>query len=688
MEFSVVTQNAFLSAAGLSFALTLALLLLTFRSKYHWSLPLAAFVQTLWLVTLAGVNQWFQINLKILLFAEALHYSLWLLALIQVTQQFSPKILPGSYKYSVMSICFIAILLTGTNTQIDILGSTPATLVLWQGIFLSIAGLLAVEQLYRNVLNLRFIKLLCIGLGVCFAFDAYLFSQNLVFTKLGPDFWQIRAAVSMATSVLLALGALTFNHEEQQSVRLSLSRPVAFYTTSLSIAGMMLCVLAIGGYYVQIKGGNWGTIIYTLILVGGLLIIAFTFISRTLRENLNVWINKHLFSHKYDYRAEWLKLINQLSQPTEPEEVPSLAINVVSDVFKCHGGALWLMRGKVLVPVKQVHMGINIANAFEPDDSRFTKALREEEWVFCPKSSDPELSQRNEYLPDWILDIENLWLILPLLSETHLVGFMALAEPKTGASLNWEDLDLLKTVGRQVAAFLKRHEQSEQLTESRQFDAFNKLSAFVMHDLKNLIAQQSLVVKNAEKHKDNPAFVEDAIQTVSNSVARMSNLLRKLQHNEPESVKTLTLQDVLIEAVSRCQKSSPAAKLGPVDPGIKIKADFDSLTMVFTHIIQNAQDATPAEGYVDIDTRNEKDNVVISIEDNGIGMDDEFINERLFKPFETTKSGKGMGIGVYQAKEYTQNLGGTISVESSPGEGTTFIITLPILKTSHQTTED
>ncbi len=679
MEFSNVTQTAFACACALSIALTVALTYISFQSKYHWSLPVAAGAQTLWLLSIAGVNSWHNPDLDIILFTETLHYTLWLLALVNITQQFSPRLLPGIYKYGVVIGSIFIILLTGANAFFGFLSINLQKLILWQGIVLSIVGLLAVEQLYRNVINLRFVKLLCITLGVVFSFDAYLFSQNLVLAELESDFWQVRAAVALATSVLLALGALIFNHEEFQSARLTLSRPVAFYTTSLSLAGAMLSILAIGGYYVQIYGGDWGTVIYTLLLVFGLLILAFAFLSRSFRENLNVWINKHLFSHKYDYRAEWLKLIDKLSQPTEPREVPSLSISVVADVFKCHGGALWLSQGKILVPVRQYNMNMDISDAFEPETSPFCRALKDEEWIFSLNTTDTEMTRHNEVLPQFINNIEGIWLVLPLLSETHLVGFMALAQPAHSSALNWEDLDLLKTVGRQIAAFLKRHEQSEQLAESKQFDTFNKLSAFVMHDLKNLIAQQSLVVKNSEKHKDNPAFVEDAIQTVSNSVSRMNNLLRKLQHNEPESIKVLLIQEILIEAVSRCQKSTPTPKLGAINPEIKIKADFDSLVMVFIHIIQNAQDATHNEGYVDIRSESDRKNIVITIEDNGSGMDEEFIQERLFKPFETTKSGKGMGIGVYQAQEYTQNLGGTISVESSLGEGTTFTITLPTL---------
>jgi len=257
---------------------------------------------------------------------------------------------------------------------------------------------------------------------------------------------------------------------------------------------------------------------------------------------------------------------------------------------------------------------------------------------------------------------------------------MALTSPKGETALNWEDLDLLKTVGRQVANYLLRHEQTERLAEARQFDAFNKLAAYVMHDLKNLIAQQSLVVKNAEKHKDNPAFVDDAIQTITNSVARMNTLLRKLQRNEPESVRVLNLQEVMLEAVKRCQKSLPLPTLRNDLHSLRIKADWDALVMVFVHIIHNAQDATPNTGFIDIDVSLDNSMVNITIEDNGDGMDELFVRDRLFKPFDTTKTGKGMGIGVYQVRDNVQNLGGNLTVESTPSEGTTFTITLPVLQ--------
>ncbi|WP_045858052.1 XrtA/PEP-CTERM system histidine kinase PrsK [Teredinibacter purpureus] len=678
MEFSNVTQTAFASAALLFVIFAITLVIQHNKTRLHWSFPAAAFVHVAWLSAIPLLQHFPSLESTHLLCIESLHYAAWLYALVRNTEVFCSNSLPRIYKYSIyfaaIAALVLAVYITSSTSDIAVL----ERFITWQGIIFSIAGLLGVEQLYRNVINYRLVKLLSLNLSIIFIFDAYLFSQNLIFLELNADLWQARAAVSMATSIFMTIGVMALNMPAMQSAKITFSRPVAFYTTSLTIAGALLTILAAGGYYVELYGGSWGTVIYTLLLAAGLISVSAVFSSRSVREKMKVLINKHLFSHKYDYRAEWLKLINQLSQPTAPEEIHSRAIMVVADLFKSDGGALWLKRGKVLAPVQQVKVSMDISDMIEPDSSPFSRELAQE-WVFSPNTSSVALAQNNETLPEWMQEIRNAWMVMPLLNENSLVGFIVLTVPQDRTTLNWEDLDLVKTVGRQVASYLERHEQSELLAESRQFDAFNKLSAYVMHDLKNLIAQQSLVVKNAEKHKDNPAFIEDAINTINNSVTRMSNLLRKLQQNESEDITTMPIKQVLIEAVKRCQKSSPSPTLRSVSPDWRVKADLDSLVMVFTHIIQNAQDATDGEGFIDISTELDGNLLCVYIEDNGSGMDIDFIQSRLFKPFETTKTGKGMGIGMYQAKEYAQSLGGNVAVESSPGEGTTFIITIPLL---------
>lgn len=680
MEFDSVTQIAYISACVLSLFLTSIFTVQVLLNRLHWSMILAATLQTLWLLFI-GLYDHLGRPSQFLPLMESLHFCGWIFAVTQTTQFYCKNCLPKYYQPGIYSFCGL-VLLINCAVAINLI-AVPGiyNLLIWQGIIFAILGLFNVEQLYRNVIAIRLIKLICLNLAAVFIYDVYFFSQSLVQPNLGTGFFQIRAAVIMVTSLFMGVAAVTLGHHRDQPARLSLSRPVVFYTTSLTLAGALLAIIALGGYYVQSYGGEWGAVAYSFLLITAVLTISFVFASQKLRERLTVLINKHLFSHKYDYRSEWLKLIERLSQPTSQEDVHYHALNAVSSIFKSRGGALWLRRGKVFVPVYQNNIKINIQEAIEPDSSAFTQALERSEWVFLPSSTnlaDP-LSQYNEYLPKWAERIDKVWLILPLLIETKLIGFMVLTAPSGDASLNWEDLDLLKTVGRQVANYLERHEQAEQLAEVRQFDAFNKLAAYVMHDLKNLIAQQSLVVKNAEKHKDNPAFVEDAIQTINHSVTRMNTLLHKLQRKETETVRVLNLQEVLVEAVRRCQKSQPLPTLRSDNEDLRVKADWDSLLMVFVHLIHNAQDATSGNGFIDVAVSFENNHALVTIEDNGEGMDAEFIRDRLFRPFDTTKSGKGMGIGVYQARDYVQSLGGSLSVESTLGEGTTFTLALPIV---------
>ena len=157
----------------------------------------------------------------------------------------------------------------------------------------------------------------------------------------------------------------------------------------------------------------------------------------------------------------------------------------------------------------------------------------------------------------------------------------------------------------------------------------------------------------------------------------MSNLLRKLQQQETTEVESLQLHKILIDAVKKCQENRPSPSLRLENQSVKIDADRDHLTMILANIIKNAQEATASSGFVDVTLREADKNAIITVEDNGAGMDNDFIQNRLFKPFDTTKSGKGMGIGVYQTREFVAGLGGRVEVESVVGEGTTFTITIP-----------
>lgn len=688
-----VTELAYFCTSLISCLFALVVIIKHNKLNTGLTFSLAAIVNTVWSFSIAYFDpiNYAEASISVsntnivlrqlewLFIVETLRYSMWLIALTKTAQRHCSNCIPAKLRYIFYIAGIISPLVALIVAQLDYTELYAIKMLAWSGILLSILCLLTLEQLYRNMSHNRLMRLVWLALSFNFIFDAFLFSQNLIILSLSPQLWQVRASVALVTFTFMTIAVLTMHHNSQKRANIAFSQPAVFYTTSMTIAGLILIVLAVGGYYVRLNDASWINVFYSAVLTIGLVTIAVLFSSDKVRRRLNVFLSKHLFNYKYDYRTEWLKLIRLLSQPSELHEYPHRALFASADLFRCDQGVLWQKKGSVYSPT--VHLNLDSTQQLkdEPISTGFAETLATG-WIFSPSSTDPEMHKNDGVLPEWIEQFSEVWLIFPLPIEDDITGFIALAKPRDNDSPNWEDLDLAKTVGRQIANHLLRHEQSELLAQARQFETFNKLSAFVMHDLKNLIAQQSLVVKNAEKHKDNPAFVDDAINTIKNSVDRMNNLLRKLRQNEPEETKVLQAKELLVEAVRRCQKHFPSPTLMDVDQNLHVKADFDSLVMVFTHLIHNSQDATPANGFIDIYVQEEGGYCSIVIEDNGEGMSEEFIRTKLFQPFESTKSGKGMGVGVYQAREYIESLGGEITVKSAIGQGTKFTLKIPTVQ--------
>ncbi len=275
---------------------------------------------------------------------------------------------------------------------------------------------------------------------------------------------------------------------------------------------------------------------------------------------------------------------------------------------------------------------------------------------------------------------ERMWLIAPLICEGSLIGFVAITHPLADTPLTWEEIDLLRAAGRQVASFLAFEQAAKRLAEAHQFEAMNRMSAIIMHDLRHLIAQQALVVQNAARHRGNPEFFDDAILTIDNSVKRMTRLMDELRSGVTRGGEAhrAELNEICAEAVRRCADAVPKPLLEVRDRGIEVIVNRERLLQVLEHMIRNAQQATPQEGSVTVSVRQVGQQAILEVVDTGCGMDQQFIRDRLFRPFDTTKGEQGFGIGAYQAREFARKCGGGVEVESAPGKGTRFIIRLPL----------
>jgi putative PEP-CTERM system histidine kinase len=457
---------------------------------------------------------------------------------------------------------------------------------------------------------------------------------------------------------------------------------VVFYTTTFIAVGVYLVVMALAGYVIRDLGGSWGRVGQILFFTGAAVVLVFLTASSALRRHATVFISKHFYSNKYDYRIEWLRFIQTLSSRTD-EDIRRTSVRAVAQIFDSPGGILFLsdQQAREFVPVMAWPIRLESVAGIAPisANSELVQFVRQKQWIIDLEEYRrlPDVYQNIE-LPGWLPQNPALRIISPLLELDRLFGFFVLYDPPPPFVLMYEDRDLLKTVGRHVATQLAQHDADRRLAESRQFEAYNRLTAFMMHDLKNSVAQLQLLVRNAERHKHNPDFIDDAIGTIDNTVDRMTRLIEQLSHAATDApTQTIRLDDLVRNTVDRCSLRPPLPELQAGAEPILIKADLQRLSAVVEHVIRNAQDASPG-GSVSIELRTAGSDAVLTVSDDGKGMDAEFVRERLFRPFDSTKGSKGMGIGAYQTREYVQMLGGHVEVQSSPGQGTVFSITLPL----------
>ncbi|HEX7114280.1 MAG TPA: XrtA/PEP-CTERM system histidine kinase PrsK [Steroidobacter sp.] len=673
------------AAAALGFLLLTILLGTSWRGRgpgVH--LIVASAVTAAWAGVLATESYFGGMPFLLLYLLEIARDVAWLFALIAVAGVAAPRLLVKSARalaYILLLAPLPFFLLVGRN----FLDIEPALLLSRAGLALSLVALILLEQIYRNspLASRRTLKYFTIGVGILFAYDLFLYSQTELLRGVSIDAWNARGILNAMAVPMIAIAA---RRNPDWALDIFVSRQVVFYSTTFIAVGVYLVVMAIGGYYVRQIGGSWGDLGQIIFFAGAVVVLATLLASSTLRRYARVFISKHFYRNKYDYRVEWLRFIATLSSKEEGD-VRCTAVRAIAQVFSSPGGVLllrddsngqyvphagWPMRVEAVPGVASV-----------PGDDDLPRFLERTGWVVDTKEyrASPDVYGNIE-LPRWLRESEKLRIVCPLLHLDQLIGFIVLYDPPPPFEPTYEDRDLLKTLGRHVATQLAQHDADRKLAESRQFEAYNRLTAFMMHDLKNSIAQLKLIVANAERHKRNPEFIDDAIGTIANTAERMTRLIEQLRGSASQDrLVPVDIAAIASEAVSRCSQRQPCPVL-EASGQIHVRADPDRLTSIVEHVIRNAQDATPEEGSIRVSVTAAGGQAQVIVEDTGSGMAPEFLRDRLFRPFDSTKGAKGMGIGAYQVREYVRQLGGNVEVQSSPGQGTRFAINLPLAQTA------
>jgi putative PEP-CTERM system histidine kinase len=517
----------------------------------------------------------------------------------------------------------------------------------------------------------------CVAAVAVVGLQGYMFAMALLVEVVPNWVPMLRAAGLVSASVLLAY---CLHSNPQWSLAIFVSPQARVYAPRLfgAVASLALVLIGVPLFHSMADATvNWLAPAYVGGVGGILLLLLY---SEPLRAQLRVYVSKHFLPFRYDYREEWLRLIDTLASPGQDRPLPERAIQALAEIVSSPAGVLW-MRTSEDAPFQCLEAW----NTKLKTDATVSSSdpvivfMRERQWILDTAELDrqpklyPGLTR-----PVWLELFPDGLLIVPLISGETVIGFVVLFQSSSSFRLTFEEIDLLRTSGRQVAAHLAQYHADRQLSEARQFEAFNRLTAFVMHDLKNLIAQQSLMVQNAARHKDNPAFFEDAMATIENSVARMNKLLQQLQAGDASGpARLVKLNACVRDAVRKCEGREPVPVFNGADADVSAFVDGDRLTTILAHLIRNAQDATAGKGAVAIQMGSTESKVFVTVQDDGCGMEDEFVRHRLFRPFDTTKGSQGMGVGAYQAREFIVASGGLMQVESQPGVGTTIKIQLP-----------
>jgi putative PEP-CTERM system histidine kinase len=656
------------------------------RRSTDRTLLVASLASSCWLAVLAAQSLAIDVPFYIRYTFELIRNAAWfgvLYALLGI--RFVPTKKLGLTRY-IITICVLVLLalmlsLTlyqGLTKEYYVSGQT--TLILQ--ISVSIVGLLLLEQVWRNasLYSRSSIKYLTIAIASFFAYDFFMYSDALLFQELSAPLWDTRGAINALVAPFIAL---TMINSSRQPIGMHVSRQMVFHSTTLVLAGIYLLIISAGGYYISFFGGTWGEALRVLFIFAGILLLVILVGSPVIRARIMVFISKNFFDYKYDYRDEWIKSTNALADTSTESSLPLQIIRVLGGLIGCRSGAIWARNedGQFVLRAK-----LNITDEkFDEIDanSDLVNYFRQNGWIINLDEymQDPTLYNLIE-IPDSMISQEKPWLIIPLGMTNNVTGFVLLCDPVAQIDLNWENYDLLKIVAQQARSYMEQTDAQEKLAEARQFDAVNKTSAFLVHDIKTIIAQLSLLVKNAERHKSNPEFIEDMIRTTGHTVEKMDYLLKQIRSpgksSTDETFENVELGAILLEVYQSHKKNEPVPSLETLDDEIWIRADPLQLKAAIGHIVQNALDATAKDGEVSIAIKQTENNVYIFIQDSGTGMSEDYVNHQLFKPFESTKGLAGMGIGVYQSREYLKRLGGSISVTSQLGVGTCFTLNIPI----------
>jgi putative PEP-CTERM system histidine kinase len=532
---------------------------------------------------------------------------------------------------------------------------------------LAVFGILLIENLYRNTApdSRWHVNLLCIAVGGMFASGIVVYADALLFRRISPLLWSSQAVAMIMAAPLLAVAAA---RNRDWRIDIHVSRRVVFHTTTLVASGIFLLALALTGEIFRAAGPGWGELAEMTLVIAGVAILGMLLSSGSARSYWRRALAENFYSHRYDYREEWLKSIAILSTTADDIAVQTRVIRAVANIADSPAGVLWVR--DVGDAVFQWggswnHQAVPMTQAADDD---FVAEFNGGKWVIQ--------LDRAAARPHWLAGVPRGWLAVPLTQREEVIGFVVLTKPRAPFKLDRETFDLLRIVARQSAIHIAEQRNAQALADERQLGDYGKRFAFAVHDMKNVVGQLGLILQNAAAHQNDPEFQRDVIITVKAAFDRMQKLIARLRAPLSSAVGRAILPAAIIREEVAAMSRLRDARIDVKDDArnTAIAMDEAAFRSVITHLCENAIDAAHAR--VALHLYQGRSGIQIDIADDGPGMDAEFVRDKLFRPLGSEKH-DGFGIGAYQARELLRAAGGDLLVMSRPSGGTTMRIMLP-----------
>ena len=544
--------------------------------------------------------------------------------------------------------------------------------------------LMNLERTFRaSVGTMRWrIKFMALGLGVLFAVRVYTSSQALLFFGFDLSLESVNSGALLVACLLMVRSLLRAGHFD---VSVYPSQSVLYHSLAMLLAGIYLFVVAVFAKVVAFLGGDAMFAVKAFVILVALVLLTVLLLSERVRLLTKRFVSRHLQRPLHDYRLVWRKFTEGTASRVDQTELCRATVKLIAEIFQVLSVTIWLVDDtrERLTFAASTSLSDTTGKNFNPQGTEVVDVVRALLEQTVPVDIDTSKERWAVLLRQWHpgeFSKGGHRIVVPMISNGELLGLITLGDRVGGVAFSQQDFDLLKCMGDQAAASLRNVQLSQKLVQARELEAFQTMSVFFIHDLKNTALTLNLMLRNLPIHFDNPAFREDALRGISKTVDHINQLIERLSllRHELEMQPTESdLNEVVTQAVTGWATTGEVDLVQDLHPLPGLYLDREQILKVVTNLVLNATQAVSGKGRVCIETTHRNGWVVLAVADNGCGMSAEFQHRSLFRPFQTTKK-KGLGIGVFQSKMIVEAHGGRIEVESELGKGTTFRVLLPV----------